>query len=117
MKNESTGGDDCAEWAKLSNVVIEGEGTVDGNGEHWFSLKDPHQRPMMLDLLWINGLTLRDLRIRRPGFWTTHPCFCNNVRATGLDILTDGKNTDGLDPDSTWNVYIGNNSFSTGDDW
>lgn len=27
-----------------------------------------------------------------------------------------GANTDGCDPDSTWNVYIFNNTFSTGDD-
>ena len=31
-------------------------------------------------------------------------------------ILTYGSNTDGCDPDSSWNVYIASNSFSTGDD-
>lgn len=30
--------------------------------------------------------------------------------------MTTGHNTDGCDPDSCWNVYIANNSFSTGDD-
>jgi len=34
----------------------------------------------------------------------------------GNDILTYGKNTDGCDPDSSWNVYIADNTFSTGDD-
>ena len=52
----------------------------------------------------------------RPGFWTIHPTFSNNVRVTGLDIYTYGHNTDGIDPDSAWNVYIANNSISTGDD-
>ena len=27
-----------------------------------------------------------------------------------------GSNTDGCDPDSSWNVYIADNTFSTGDD-
>lgn len=40
----------------------------------------------------------------------------NNVRVTGLDVFTRGSNTDGIDPDSSWNVYIGNNTFDTGDD-
>jgi hypothetical protein len=31
-------------------------------------------------------------------------------------ILTTGSNTDGCDPDSSWNVYIAENDFSTGDD-
>jgi len=42
--------------------------------------------------------------------------FSNNVRVTGLDVMTRGANTDGIDPDSCWNVYIGNNTFDTGDD-
>ena len=61
---------------------------------------------MLLDLLWIDGLTLKDLSLRRPAFWTAMPAFCNNVRVTGMDIVTAGGNTDGLDPDSTWNVYV-----------
>jgi polygalacturonase len=31
-------------------------------------------------------------------------------------IITTGSNTDGCDPDSSWNVYIARNHFSTGDD-
>lgn len=73
-------------------------------------------RPMMLDLLWVDGLTIRDMEIRRPGYWTVHPTFSNNVRVTGNTIVTEGHNTDGCDPDSSWNVYIEGNTFSTGDD-
>ena len=44
------------------------------------------------------------------------PAFCNNVRMTGMDVVTDGANTDGVDPDSTWNMYIAENTISSGDD-
>ncbi len=64
----------------------------------------------------VTGLTVRDMKIRRPGYWTVHPTFSNNVRVTGNSIITTGSNTDGCDPDSTWNVYIAENTFSTGDD-
>eukprot|EP00035_Acanthoeca_spectabilis_P007294 m.134786 g.134786 ORF g.134786 m.134786 type:complete len:150 (+) comp13884_c0_seq2:544-993(+) len=118
-KDPLVGWDDCAEWSQLENVVIEGGGTLDANGDHWYQNKDTmnDQRPMMFDLLWVDGLTIRDLRIRRPGFWTVHPCFSNNVRVTGNDIETYGSNTDGCDPDSSWNVYIFNNTFNTGDEY
>ena len=125
-KDPLVGWDDCEEWSKLENVAIEGGGTLDANGQGWYKVwgKNSHnnynQRPMMLDLMWVNGLTVRDMKIRRPGYWTVHPTFSNNVRVTGNSIITDlvnkGTNTDGCDPDSSWNVYIANNHFSTGDD-
>eukprot|EP00040_Diaphanoeca_grandis_P005346 m.32462 g.32462 ORF g.32462 m.32462 type:complete len:462 (+) comp16649_c0_seq1:163-1548(+) len=121
-KDPLVGWDDCSEWSKLENVVIEGGGTLDANGSDWYEVwgkhsnNDDNQRPMMLDLLWIDGLTIRDMNIRRPGFWTVHPTFSNNVRVTNNSIITTGSNTDGCDPDSSWNVYIAGNNFSTGDD-
>ena len=51
-------------------------------------------RPMMLDLMWVDGLTIRDMKIRRPGYWTVHPTFANNVRVTDNSIITEGSNTD-----------------------
>lgn len=35
---------------------------------------------------------------------------------TNTSVVTSGKNTDGLDPDSVWNMYIAENYFSNGDD-
>lgn len=120
LKSPLVGWDDCAEWSVLSNVVIEGGGMLDADGDAWWSDESMksvgNARPMMLDLLWIDGLTIRDMQIRRPGYWTVHPTFSNNVRITGNSIITKGHNTDGCDPDSSWNVYIEGNTFSTGDD-
>jgi len=120
LKDPLVGWDDCAAWSKLENVVIEGGGTLDANAQGWFDDEQPgfvkQARPMMLDLLWIDGLTIRDLSIRRPGFWTVHPTFCDNVVVANNSILTTGPNTDGCDPDSAWNVLIADNVFSTGDD-
>jgi exo-poly-alpha-galacturonosidase len=117
--------DGCELWSKLENVIIEGGGLLDANGSDWY-LKwavrpghgpfDYNMRPMMLDMMWVDGLTIRDVAIRRPGYWTVHPTFSNNVVVQNCSIITTGSNTDGCDPDSSWNVYIGGNHFSTGDD-
>ena len=121
IKDPKVGWDDCKKWSKLSNVVIEGGGTLDANGDEWYGEYvnkggDSNTRPMMLDLLWVDGLTVRNISVRRPGYWTIHPTFCNNVVVVNNDIVTYGHNTDGCDPDSSWNVYIAGNMFSTGDD-
>ena len=120
LKDPLVGWDDCAAWATLENVCVEGGGAVDGDGAFWFDLEASRERSMLLDLLWIRGLTVRDLHITRPGFWTIHPTFCDDVRVTGNTVITAaaegyaGRNTDGCDPDSSWNVYVADNVFETG---
>jgi polygalacturonase len=76
---------------------------------------------VLLDLLWVDGLTIRNLHIRRPGYWTVKPTFCSNVviRKNVIDTWNPqhaGSNTDGVDIDSSWNCWISLNRFSTGDD-
>lgn len=118
---EAEGGDECAEWGTLTNVVIEGAGLVDGNINRTDPIS-PHfghpleKLPTLLGLLWIDGLTIRDVSLRRPAFWTVHPCFCNNVRVTGINLLSTMGGMDGIDLDSTWNAYVADNVISSGDD-
>lgn len=69
MKDPLVGWDDCEEWSKLENVVVEGGGMLDANAEHWYGKdlpKNGDMRPMMLDFLWVDGLTIKDMKIRRP---------------------------------------------------
>lgn len=48
-------------------------------GEGWWVNPYLNYRPTLLGLLWIQGLTIRDLTITQPPFWTTHPTFCDQV--------------------------------------
>mmetsp|Transcript_12717 Transcript_12717/g.40325 ORF Transcript_12717/g.40325 Transcript_12717/m.40325 type:complete len:466 (+) Transcript_12717:48-1445(+) len=120
LKDPLVGWDDCAEWSVLENVVLDGFGTLDAAAEGWWAEPqdnfNTNERPVMLDLLWIRGLTIRDLVITGTGYWTIKPTFCDNVRVERNRILTTGHNTDGCDPDSSWNVYIAFNTFDNGDD-
>lgn len=100
----------------MSNVVIEGGGLIDGNAtdRSWGGTLD--NKPTMVTMHWVHGLTIAGMVLRRPALWTVHPCFCDNVRITDNDILTTHGGQDGIDIDSTWNVYIAGNTISSGDD-
>ena len=120
-------GDQCAEgvdgWNKLQNVTIKGSGTIDGNGaESGFThdLVWTAFRPTLLGLTWIEGLTLTDLNIVNPTFWTVHVLFCRDVYIARLHIDSINPipihNGDGIDPDSSSNVFIEDCSINTNDD-
>ena len=58
-KDPLVGWDDCAVWSKLENVVLEGNGTLDANGDFWWNGTAPSSesgrlRPMMLDLMYVD---------------------------------------------------------------
>lgn len=110
-------GDTCAEWSKLQNVALRGGGTIDGDGESWHHPPYVDVRPVLLNLMWIDGLAIEDLLITRPPFWTIHPVFCNNVVLRNTTVDTVGyANGDGIDVDSCSNTLIENCTFATGDD-
>lgn len=47
--------------------------------------------------------------------WTVHPVYCENTLVRNLEILTEGPNTDGINPDSCKNTLIEDCYFETGD--
>ena len=60
--------DGCVRWNKLQNVVIEGGGMLDANASDWYNVwagrpghgpVDYNMRPMMLDMMWVDGLTIQ----------------------------------------------------------
>jgi polygalacturonase len=65
---------------------------------------DTSQRPTLLGLLWVDGLTISDLSFIHSAAWTLHPAFSSNIRVVRNQILQTQPGTDGLDPDSCWNV-------------
>eukprot|EP01102_Stenamoeba_stenopodia_P009594 TRINITY_DN2841_c0_g1_i2.p1 TRINITY_DN2841_c0_g1~~TRINITY_DN2841_c0_g1_i2.p1 ORF type:complete len:496 (-),score=105.47 TRINITY_DN2841_c0_g1_i2:106-1536(-) len=128
-------GDQCLEWEKFENVIIEGPGTIDGNGHFWWNCSTypgwnktydycpdgthfASQRPSALAPLWVNNLTIRNLHVQNSGFWSIHPTFCNNLVVDNVSVYAPpwSENTDGCDPDSCINVTISNMYIDVGDD-
>ena len=106
----------------LSDVVIRGGGTINGNGEVWWRRhmlgKETFTRGRLVEFLYTDGLLLEDLLLLNSPFWTVHPTYSSNVVARRLVIRnpTDSPNTDGFDPDSTVNVSLVDSYFEVGDD-
>lgn len=128
----------------LNNVTIQGKGKIFGNGYAWWKnkklqaescdrlcysqanyiplidrikdLKTSCLRPDFIEIINSNNIHLKDFTIQDSPMWMIHPVYCNNVVIENINLISDGPNTDGIDPDSCENVLIQNCIFNTGDD-
>ncbi len=107
----------------VDNVVIYGEGTINGNSskETWW--KNPKvmvgaYRPRLFFINHCNNVTLQGVTFCNSPSWTLHPYFSNDLKFFNLTIQnpSDSPNTDGLDPESCKNIEIAGVKFSLGDD-
>lgn len=117
----------------VSNITINGGGTIDGRGEWWWGnyLKLNVQRPRLVEPEWVQTLVVRNITLVDSAYWTLHPIYCNDVTISDI-VITAGYgynasgwehgaapppyNTDGIDPDSCSNVLIQNYFYCGGDD-
>jgi len=130
----------------LTNVTIEGRGTINGEGAYDRRLKGDHEddfiRPNQLEMEALGLPLMRafpkpdrygklvllvrcaDVRIAGLSFidspsWTMHPVQCERLVIDGVTIRTslrDGVWADGIDPDGCKDVRIANCTIETGDD-
>lgn len=107
----------------LENVVITGQGTIDGNAsrENWWEnpkVKRIAWRPRMIFLKACKNVVMHGVTVQNSPSWNIHPYFCQDIRFIGVSVLgpKDSPNTDGLDPESCKNVDIIGVYFSVGDD-
>lgn len=123
------------------NVAVTGPGRLNGNAAAWhpwarketkeifqlaprgvpveqrvFGTPEAAIRPNFLVLLNCRNVLLEGFTIGSGANWTIHPVYCENVIIRRVQVLTDGPNNDGIDPDSCRNVLIEHCVFDTGDD-
>ena len=104
-----------------SNIAIEGDGTIDGNGDAFWGpkFKAVESRPSpMIELIGCHDVRIQDVRIRNTPGWGIRPWNCDRVFIRGISMISDMRspNTDGIDPDSSRNVFIADSYIETGDD-
>ncbi|MCX6620166.1 MAG: glycoside hydrolase family 28 protein [Acidobacteria bacterium] len=110
----------------VTNAAIDGGGTIDGNGEAFWDMTPPEkyyrpkeQRPSpLIEFADCRDVRIQDVIVRNAPGWTIHPLRCDGVRIRGVTIYNHhrGKNTDGIDPDSSSNVHISDCYVEGGDD-
>jgi polygalacturonase len=122
---------------KVNDFKITGPGIIDGNGLKFWKGFWAHRdsmskagksstnlevhRPRLLFIWSCDNVTIRDVKMRNAGFWTTHLYQCNNVLIEGCDIRSPFRpvkapSTDGIDIDVCRKITIRNCYISVNDD-
>lgn len=107
----------------VENVVITGEGTIDGCSDFETWWKEPKirkiaWRPRLFFINNCKNVMLQGITVQNSPSWTLHPYFSQNLRFIDIKILNpfNSHNTDGLDPESCSDVEVLGVYISVGDD-
>ena len=126
------------------NVALTGEGFLDGNTGEGFANWRPMQheakmrlrdmgarqlpvyervfgegdylRPSMIQFFSCSNVKVEDITIVDSPFWVVHLVSSNNAIVRGITVDSRRLNNDGVDVESSSNVLIEHNRFTTGDD-
>lgn len=114
----------CIFGSGLENVSVTGAGRLDGCGAPWW---DKHRnrpeeleypRPKLISFDDCKRVTIKDVNLFDSPSWTINPIRCTDVTVDNVSILNpaDSPNTDGINPESCFNVRISNCNIDVGDD-
>jgi unsaturated rhamnogalacturonyl hydrolase len=73
-------------------------------------------RPNFIQPYRCRNVLIEGVRIRRSPMWEINPVLCTNVTVRHVNIVSQGPNNDGCNPDSCRDVLIEDCQFTTGDD-
>jgi polygalacturonase len=113
--------------ANASNLAIEGEGTIDGNGESWWqevrAVKDKgvlgnHPRPKLIIFDHCKNVRVEGVTIQNSPMWQLVPYYTDSMVIRNVRILAPqhSPNTDAIDPFSSSNIIIDKVYADVGDD-
>lgn len=107
----------------VENVVITGEGTIDGcaDFDNWWyepKIRKIAWRPRLVFLNHCKNVMLHGITVQNSPSWTLHPYFSDKLRFVDIHIKNpfNSHNTDGLDPESCVDVEVIGVHISVGDD-
>ena len=105
---------------KVSNVSIDGYGTIDGQGYAFKKTKETDEgitRPHLLRFIQSQDITVRNITMRNSGCWMQHYLACDRVKIDGVTVYNRSThNNDALDLDGCHNVVVSNLISDTDDD-
>lgn len=111
------------------NILISGEGTIDGNGHVWWDyvkgvpdagvLGNPKSRPMLVVFDHSKHIKMDGVTVQNSGFWQIVPYYSDDLVFHNIRVLApqrNAPNTDAIDPFSSSDIVIDHVFASTGDD-
>lgn len=111
----------------LENVIIEGQGIIDGGGQAWWQAAEEARqkqsgytlpRPNLIVLTRVKNLTVRGVTIQNSPKFHLVPTECDGVVIEDVTILAPehAANTDAIDPSMCVNVVVRRCVIDVGDD-
>ena len=104
----------------VSNVVIDGFGTINGRGR-WFKKLSWNDegitRPHLLRFIQSSDITVRDITLRNSGCWMEHYLACDRLTIDGIKVFNrNNYNNDALDLDGCHEVTVSRLMADSDDD-
>ncbi len=122
----------------LKDVKIHGKGTITGSGKMWWdrywAMNEEYsarglrwivdydcKRPRLVLIYKSSNVSVEELTLKEPGFWTIHICFSDHVVVDGVTIKANrddqfGPSSDGIDIDSSNDILVQNCDIDCNDD-
>lgn len=102
-------------FLNAKEVGLEGQGIIDGNGEHYSEDHRPHH---LVYFIQCRDVSIRDITLRQSPQWTLVLGACDYVEIRDITIRNDSciRNSDGIDLMSCRGVRVSGCDIDTGDD-
>ncbi|MBP1677878.1 MAG: glycoside hydrolase family 28 [Bacteroidetes bacterium] len=128
----------------LSNVLITGQGVIDGNAARTFSTwrdkqkaaqmlsrdmnhqgapyaerrfgEGSYLRPQLVQLFRCKNVLIQGVHVTNSPFWCIHLLQSENITVRGISFNAKNINNDGIDPEYSRNILIEDVDFDNGDD-
>ena len=104
----------------VSNVVISGYGTIDGQGRSFRKLSwndEGITRPHLLRFIQSQDITISGVTLKNSGCWMQHYLACDRLRIDGIKVVNrNNYNNDALDLDGCHEVTVSNMVADSDDD-
>jgi exo-poly-alpha-galacturonosidase len=104
----------------VHNVIVKGEGTIDGNGETWWPHYKETLRPFTVEFIQSSNILVEGVTIIDPPVWNNHLVYVDDAIYSDVKFFKVSKeagvNGDGLNPDASRNILIVGCLFGNQDD-
>lgn len=95
---------------KVKNVVIDGFGTIDGQGRAFKKLTwndEGITRPHLIRFIQSQDITIKDITLKNSGCWMQHYLACDRLKIDGIKVFNrNNYNNDALDIDGCHEVIV-----------
>ena len=95
---------------KVTNVTIDGQGTIDGRGRAFKKLSwndEGITRPHLLRIIRGENIMVRNITLRNSGCWMQHYLACDRLNIDGIKVFNrNNYNNDALDLDGCHEVTV-----------